>query len=306
MSNINIQGKSFSIAVNRGPLNGGAPGGSLGQLQFNDGAVLGGVANTIATNGNLIFTNLANLQIEGGDPGQTIVTDGDGNLSFADIGRNDYGNANVAAFLPTYTGNLSANNITSGNIVTTGSGGNITGANVVSAKTFRGNVVAVTVTSGNIVPTANGVYSLGTPSSQWKDLHVSGNTIYIGNVPISTSNNSLVINGNVAVTTDPASGAPTPGNIAITGTVTAESLYGNVAGINVVGQVASANTAQVVVGAIQSAITQVGTLTTIQISGRADLGDVSNVKISGGSLGYLLQTNGNSDLSWTDMNRGSY
>jgi hypothetical protein len=73
-----------------------------------------------------------------------------------------YGNANVAAFLPTYTGNLAGGNITvtsagqfasvnattqittpnvvaSTKIQVTGLGGNITGANIVSANTFVGN-----------------------------------------------------------------------------------------------------------------------------------------------------------------------
>ena len=73
-----------------------------------------------------------------------------------------YGNANVAAYLPTYTGNLAGGNITvtgagqfntvngsfqvtspnliaSNKIQVTGSGGNITGANIVNANTFVGN-----------------------------------------------------------------------------------------------------------------------------------------------------------------------
>jgi hypothetical protein len=57
-----------------------------------------------------------------------------------------YGNANVADFLPTYSGNLTANIIsTTGNIVsaanlvTSGAGGNIVGANYVSANFYLGN-----------------------------------------------------------------------------------------------------------------------------------------------------------------------
>jgi hypothetical protein len=51
--------------------------------------------------------------------------------------------------------------------------------------------------AGNIVPAANVTYSLGTQEAQWKDLWVSNNTIYIGNTPITVSNGSLLVGGNV-------------------------------------------------------------------------------------------------------------
>ncbi len=58
------------------------------------------------------------------------------------FGGSSYGNAAVAAYLPTHTGNIGAGNVTvvstvtAANIVTTGTYGNITGANVISANTF--------------------------------------------------------------------------------------------------------------------------------------------------------------------------
>jgi len=50
---------------------------------------------------------------------------------------------------------------------------------------------------GNILPSANVTYSLGSSTRQWKDLWVSNNTIYIGNVPITVSNGNLLVNGNL-------------------------------------------------------------------------------------------------------------
>ena len=38
--------------------------------------------------------------------------------------------------------------------------------------------------TGNIVPTANITYSLGTTTNRWKDLWLSGSTIYLGNIQI--------------------------------------------------------------------------------------------------------------------------
>ena len=51
---------------------------------------------------------------------------------------------------------------------------------------------------GNIIPSANVTYSLGDSTHQWKDLWVSNNTIYIGNVPIRVDSGRLLVN-NTAV-----------------------------------------------------------------------------------------------------------
>lgn len=47
--------------------------------------------------------------------------------------------------------------------------------------------------TGNIIPGANVTYTLGNVTHQWKELWVSGNTIYMAGVPISISNNTLVV-----------------------------------------------------------------------------------------------------------------
>lgn len=53
------------------------------------------------------------------------------------------------------------------------------------------------MTSGNIIPRANVTYSLGSETSQWRDLWVSNNTIYIGGVALGVSSDgNLTVNGN--------------------------------------------------------------------------------------------------------------
>jgi hypothetical protein len=49
--------------------------------------------------------------------------------------------------------------------------------------------------TGDIVPTSNSAYSLGTPTLKWKDLHLSGNTIYLSDTVIESdpSTKSLII-----------------------------------------------------------------------------------------------------------------
>jgi len=51
---------------------------------------------------------------------------------------------------------------------------------------------------GNIIPSANVTYSLGSPTSQWRDLFVSNTTIYLGGIPLSIdASGTLLVNGNV-------------------------------------------------------------------------------------------------------------
>ena len=60
------------------------PGGSSGQLQFNDGSgSFGGLANSSVASGTLTFSNLANLKIDGGTNAYYLQTDGAGTLTWA-------------------------------------------------------------------------------------------------------------------------------------------------------------------------------------------------------------------------------
>jgi hypothetical protein len=94
------------------------------------------------------------------------------------------------------------------------------------------------------------------------------------------------------------------GNANLGNLVTANFFSGNgsslssIAGANVTGQVANAIVAGTVYTAAQPNITSIGTLTSLTVSGNSDLGAVANVKISGGSNGYVLKTDGSGNLSW--------
>lgn len=84
----------------------------------------------------------------------------------------------------------------------------------------------------------------------------------------------------------------------------------SVAGANIVGTVANANYAAYagnVTIAAQPNITSLGNLTNLvstgnvifTAAGNVRLGNVSNVKITGGTNGYVLQTDGTGNLTWT-------
>ena len=70
--NLNVYSGAFAPA-----------GGSQGQLQYNNIGALDGVANTSVANGNITFTNLSNVKIDGGTNAYYLQTDGAGNLTWA-------------------------------------------------------------------------------------------------------------------------------------------------------------------------------------------------------------------------------
>jgi len=90
-TNLTITPTTTNLGVTVEPINLGifttSPtplGGSIGQLQYNaTGVGLGGVANTSVANGNITFTNLANLKIAGGTNAYYLQTDGANNLTWA-------------------------------------------------------------------------------------------------------------------------------------------------------------------------------------------------------------------------------
>jgi hypothetical protein len=102
--------------------------------------------------------------------------------------------------------------------------------------------------------------------------------------------------------------------IVTTGNVTVGNIIGNgqaltgLTGANVTGQVGNALVAGTVYTAAQPNITSVGTLTgltstgTVNLTGASNvsLGNVANVKISGGSAGYILETDGTGNIQWVD------
>jgi hypothetical protein len=53
---------------------------------------------------------------------------------------------------------------------------------------------------GNILPDSDLIYSLGSPSRRWKDLYISGNTVYLGNALIEASDTSVTLPPGSAIT----------------------------------------------------------------------------------------------------------
>jgi hypothetical protein len=52
---------------------------------------------------------------------------------------------------------------------------------------------------GNLIPSTDATYDLGSPSNQWRSLYVSGNTVNIGGVALSTTGGTLYVDGQAVV-----------------------------------------------------------------------------------------------------------
>ena len=83
--------------------------------------------------------------------------------------------------------------------------------------------------------------------------------------------------------------------------------HANVANLNATGNISGVNLSMTgniagnLTTASQPNITSLGTLTSLKVGGTTDLNTVSNVKITGGSSGQYLQTDGTGNLSWVTI-----
>ena len=207
------------------------------------GNITGGNVNTGRLNAGYITTGTTISAIGNISTSGYFIGDGS---QLTNLPAGNYSNANVAAFLPTYTGNLvsltgpvtTTANITGGNIRTTGqvsATGNITGGNVDTTKLTANNIVS----SGNISAVGNitgnnlaGITVSGTTISATANV-IGGNVTTSGQVS-ATGNihggNLNVPGGTVTSYQISATGQIQAGNIVTTGYVTA---VGNITGGNV-------------------------------------------------------------------------
>ena len=226
--------------------------------------------NTANFSGNAVF-NGANVTVGNALLGNTA------NFS----GNILVNNATVNLELAGNTANFSGN-VVVGNLSTSGSGGNITGANVVIANTFQGNLSATTANISSNLVTSNATVNLELAGNT---ANFSGNVIVANFVANGTANvGNLHVNANVLtsllpnanLTIDLGSASQRwanvyAGNIDASGNL---SIAGNLQSNNYTANIITANT-QVNVGNTQvrwaevvtSAITSNQTISTATVSG---------------------------------------
>jgi hypothetical protein len=241
--------------------------GSNNQLQFNSNGLLDASANlTFDSSTNTLGT----INISAVDASITAIeTDG--------ITVN--GNVTAEYFIGNLIGNVSNANIISANLLT---GTLTTNAqpNITSVGTLTGLNVA-----GNIIPGANNQYNLGTSANRWKDLYLSGNTIYLGNA-------SFQANATAIIFTNPSGSnfvlggndLTVPGNIIAGGNLSIANISaGNSISANfLTGTLTTTN---------QPNITSIGTLSNLTVSGNINAANVIAVtRVSANQLSGLITT----------------
>ena len=185
------------------------PAGSNGYIQYNDNGSFGASANfqfTTSTNtldvigtanvtGNLNVTQRINGNIGNFSGNINALNANLGNLATANYVNvaSDLlvsGNANIVLDLQGNTANFS------GNITTLNANlGNLATANYINVtanlKTANLNVTA-SVTS-NLIPNVSNTYTLGNATNMWKDLYLSGTSIYIGTQNITANGTAIAV-----------------------------------------------------------------------------------------------------------------
>jgi hypothetical protein len=197
-------------------------------LFSDDGLIDGTTGFTFDKTSNAVTAN-GNLTVNNADLGN-LATANYINVSSNVTASNVTVNLQLSGNTANFTGN-----VTAGNLITSGSGGditmsggNITGANVVSANTFSGNLSASTANiSGNLVT-----------SNLTVNLELAGNTAnFTGNVTLSGPN--VTVNNHLSGNTANFSGNITSlnanlGNIADANYIRTQQLYNGSANIDII------------------------------------------------------------------------
>ena len=273
------------------------------------GNILGGNVDT----GKVIASNVA---VSGPVSATGNITTsgyfiGDGS-QLTNLPAGNYSNANVAAFLPTYTGNLvsltgpvtTTANITGGNLRTTGqisATGNITGGNVDTTRLTASNVIssgsisAVGNISGNnlIGTTVTGTTVTAIANVVGGNITTGGQISAAGNVQ---GGNFNAPGGTVTSYVVSATGRIQGGNFVTTGSITAT---GNITGGNLdTGNIYAGNANVVGNVAAQYFVGNGSQLTGIIATGGSSIDyGTSNVKVLGSNGNVSINLNGTSNVA---------
>lgn len=260
-----------------------------------------GTLTSLTVNGTSNLGPAGNVKITGGTNGYVLSTDGTGNLSWVaggggggngtPAGSNtqlQFNNAGDFGASP----NLIFNSATNVLLVT----GNAVVSNVFTANTVNSNTVNannIAITSNLTVPNINSTTIIASTLTGSLKTNNQPNINYLGNLGwlnvdtnIAGGNGNITFNGSLT-------GSGAASNIFITGNVNA----GNYVEANYfVGKVATN---------AQPYITSLGNLTSLNVVGLSNLGNVGNIKILGGTNGYVLSTDGAGNLSWINQGGGN-
>ena len=191
------------------------PAGSNGYIQYNDNGAFGANANfqfTESTStlsvvgltnitGNLNVTQYLNGNIGNFSGNINALNANLGNLAtanYVNVASNLQvsGNANIVLDLQGNTANFSGNvrtlNANLGNLGTANFINVSSNLNVTNTATVGNLNVTANVTS-NLIPNVSNTYTLGNATNMWKDLYLSGTSIYIGTQNITANGTAIAV-----------------------------------------------------------------------------------------------------------------
>ena len=272
----------------------GIPGGSNTQIQFNDAGDFGGNSGFTfdKTTGNVAAANfvgnLSGTATTASYSWHAFVADSANSVAVGNVGglgnvallNKDGNSGNVLHGDGSWSAALSLNG-DAGNL------SNINGANVTGfvANANHANL-ATYATTANAVAGAN-------VSGYVANANYAA---YAGNVTLAAQSNITSVGRLTALTVGNATSNTrfTDGTISTDGNIYTTGISGNISGANVI----SANS---FIGNISGD----GNVTSLTVTGVSTLGSVSNVKITGGSSGQYLKTDGTGNLSWGAVSSSS-
>lgn len=234
---------------------------------------------TVNNNSGLYVGTGSNFHVSVAVPNVAVINETtNGNMQFKvnDSGgtrtaMNIYPNGNIIAnFDFTVAGNISFSNTTNDLLITG------------TSRSINPTTGALRLTVGGLGVAGN----INTGGSQ---------NNFVGNVTAANLNSNAVVSATTVVATGNVYGTiGTPAQPYITslGTLTGLGSSGTISAVNYNGLISTNS---------QPYITTVGTLTSITVSGNSNLGPVGNVKITGGSNGQYMTTDGSGNLSWKSI-----
>ena len=235
------------------------------------------VLGTTTLQGITNLGSVSNVRISGGQPGYVLTTNGSGGLTWT-----------------------SAGSATTAEYVTQPNQSNITGLGTLNSLAVTGPVNLGAV--GNISISGGG-------SGQVLTTNGSG-VLSWGTAPAATTAQTVTNNAQPNITSvgtltglsvSGVTNLGNLGNIRIGGGSDGYVLSTNGSGILTWIPSGTATTAVTVTGNAQPNITSVGTLTGLTVNGTTNLGPVGGVRITGGTSGQVLITNGSGGLNWATL-----
>jgi hypothetical protein len=281
----------------------------------------GAVFNAVAAQANSFYVN----PIRNDTGNTTNVVYYNTTTKEVTYGPDAYGNTQVAAYLPTYTGNLgnvaniaATGNITAnGNIIVNGTvgTGNISGANNISGiNLLASNAITVGATV-TVLP--NSVATFGSNANSYTQItfqNLSNGADATSDIVLTTDNGSDTVNfadfGIINSAYDPNTPTNSLGNVVFASDayLYAQGNTGNTAqsgGNLVLGATVSTKNVKIFAGGNSNSFvtatftSTAANLKALIVQGTSNLGAVANVTITGGTSGQVLTTNGSNVLSWT-------